>query len=149
MADSDVVFDRLEDQLDWYDRRSTSNQKMFKRISICEIVAAASIPLAACLATPVITGVLGVLVVVLQGLQQLNQFQHNWITYRSTCEELKHEKYLSLAKAGPYAGATDPRALLAERVESLVSREHSKWISVREQHPKTSAAGRGQGAEPR
>jgi hypothetical protein len=45
---------------------------------------------------------------------------------------LKHEKYLYLANAGPYAAATTPRALLAERIESLVSQEHAKWASVQE-----------------
>ncbi len=70
---------------------------------------------------------------VLEGLQQLGQYQANWIGYRSTCEALKHEKHLYLAQAGPY---TDPLAAvraLAERVEGLVSQEHAKWISAREE----------------
>ena len=37
-------------------------------------------------------GALGVLVVVFEGAQQLNQFHHNWVTYRGTCEALRHEK---------------------------------------------------------
>ncbi|HWX20688.1 MAG TPA: DUF4231 domain-containing protein [Candidatus Binatia bacterium] len=57
----------------------------------------------------------------------------DWFTYRSTCEDLKHEKYLWLAKAGPYASVERPDALLAERIESLVSREHAKWVSTSEQ----------------
>ncbi|MBI3660542.1 DUF4231 domain-containing protein [Candidatus Acetothermia bacterium] len=88
------------------------------------------------------TATLGVLIVVLEGLQSLNQFQHNWTTYRSTCEELKHEKFLWLAKAGPYANARNADALLAERVESLISREHTKWVSAQDQtvkQPKKSA----------
>ena len=64
--------------------------------------------------------------------QQLNQYQQNWITYRSTCEALKHEKYLYMAKAGPYAAASDSHALLAERIESLISQEHAKWVSAQE-----------------
>jgi len=38
----------------------------------------------------------------------------------------QHEKYVYLAKASPYSGVADARALLAERVESLVSQEHAK-----------------------
>jgi hypothetical protein len=86
------------------------------------LIAGALVPFSAGMgASAYVTGALGVLIVILEGLQQLNQYQHNWITYRSTCEALKHEKYLYLAKAGPYATAGDVHALLAERVESLVS----------------------------
>jgi len=48
-------------------------------------------------------------------------------------EALKHEKFLYLAAAGPYATATNAHTLLAERVESLVSQEHAKWASGQEQ----------------
>jgi len=68
------------------------NQRRFKWTKVAEIVAAAIIPFAAGFAASAfLTGGLGVFIVVLEGLQSLNQSQHNWITYRSTCEELKHE----------------------------------------------------------
>lgn len=76
---------------------------------------------------------LGALVVILEGFQQLNQYQQNWINYRSTCEALKHEKFLHLANAGPYGDATGARTLLAERIEGLISQEHAKWTSAREE----------------
>ena len=84
----------------------------------------------------VATGVLGVLITVLEGMLQLNQFHENWIRYRSTCESLKHEKYIFLANAAPYSNVENPRTLLAERVESLVSQEQAKWASVQQQDPK-------------
>lgn len=130
----DVTLGRLEDQVQWYDRRSASSQKAFKSLKVCTIVAAALVPaLAGVAAVHWATAGLGVFIVVVEGLQQLYQFQFNWISYRSTCEALKHEKYLYLAKAGTYATANDPHALLAERVESLVSQEHAKWASSQEQ----------------
>jgi hypothetical protein len=128
---ADPIMARLEDQIGWYDRKSSANQRIYKRIKVIEIIAAAIIPLLA--GVPLfkswawVTGVLGVLVTVLEGLLHLNQYQQNWISYRSTCEALKHEKFLSLAKAGPYAGAADPHTLLAERVESIASQENAKW----------------------
>jgi len=36
--------ERLEDQIDWYDRKSISNQKSFKRLQVLIIVASATIP---------------------------------------------------------------------------------------------------------
>jgi Protein of unknown function (DUF4231) len=135
---NDSIMERLEDQIRWYDRKSMWNQRIYKRIKVAEIVAAAVIPFLVGFHAREfawITGGLGVLVTVLEGLLHLNQYQNNWITYRSTCEALKHEKYLYFGHAGPYASATDPRALLAERIESQVSQEHAKWASV-QQEPK-------------
>ena len=74
----------------------------------------------------------------LEGLQQLQQYQQNWTTYRSTCERLKHEKYLYLAQAGPYTKAPRPDALLAERVEGLVSQEHAAWVSQQQEASRRS-----------
>ena len=44
-------------------------------------------------------------------------------------QRLKHEKFLFLARAGAYATAERPEALLAERVEGLVSQEQAAWVS--------------------
>jgi hypothetical protein len=140
----DVTLDRLENQIDWYDRRSQKNQKNYKYLKVCTMVAAALIPaLAGIGGMATVTAGLGVLIVVIEGLQQLNQYQANWIAYRSTCESLRHEKFLYLAKAGLYASANDPHALLAERIESLVSQEHAKWAAAQEQSTKAGSQGGG------
>src|SRR4051794_30299763 len=127
------AWERLESQIAWYDRKSGQNQRWFKRLKVCQIITAAAIPVAAGASAPAwLVGGAGALIVVLEGLQQLQQYQQNWITYRSTCERLKHEKFLFAARAGPYA-SSEPEALLAERVESLVSQEHAAWVSQREE----------------
>jgi|SRR5215472_3471027 len=146
MSESDPIIDRLEDQIRWYDRKSMSCQRIFKRMKVVEIVAAAIIPflaglnLKAMLWSAWLTGGLGLIVTVLEGLLHLGQYQQNWITYRSTCEALKHEKYLYLGESGPYASVDNPHSLLAERVESLVSQEHAKWASVQQSQPKSKEA---------
>jgi Protein of unknown function (DUF4231) len=133
---------RLEDQIVWYDLRSRQNQRWFKVLKTCQIVVAAAIPVAAAASAPVwLMGGGGALIVILEGLQQLQQYQQNWTTYRSTCERLKHEKFLFLSRAGPYAAVSDPESLLAERVEGLVSQEHAAWVSHREEGSK-QAGGR-------
>ena len=117
--------------------------RWFKRLKIMEIVSAAIIPFLAASHLPragAATGILGILITVFEGMLQLNQFHENWIRYRSTCEALKHEKYIFLANAAPYSDVEKPRALLAERVESLVSQEHAKWASVQQQAPKGNSA---------
>jgi len=144
--ETDPTWDRLEGQIEWYDRKGRKCQRTFTRIKIIEIVAAATIPFLSALnisqgnqsrfghsVSWVIAG-LGVLITILEGLLHLDEYQQNWISYRSTCEALKHEKYTYLAGVAPYRDAPDAHALLAGRVESLVSQEHAKWASVQQQH---------------
>jgi hypothetical protein len=141
----DLIYQRLLDQIAWYDRKSSAAQHTFKRIKIAEILAAALIPFLTGLPfphQPLVIGGLGVMITILEGILHLNQYSQNWAAYRSTCESLKHEKFVYLGHAGPYANAADPRAQLAERVESLVSQEHAQWVSVQQQQAKadTTAA---------
>lgn len=132
--DNDQTFARLEEQIRWYDQRSGRQRRSFYALKVVTIVVAAAIPLLAVILADaylnkVIASTVGALIVVIEGFQQLFQLQTNWLLYRSTCENLKHEKYLFLGNAGPYAAAQNPHALLAERIESLISQEHSVWIS--------------------
>jgi Protein of unknown function (DUF4231) len=125
---------RLHEQIAWYDGKSRHSQRWFKRLKVCQIVTAAGIPAVAAVSAPGwVMGAGGAFIAVLEGLQQLQQYQQNWTTYRATCERLKHENFLFLAHAGPYAAAPQAEALLAERVESLVSQEHAAWVSNREE----------------
>ena len=141
MSEADPTLERLEDQIKWYGRQSNLNHRAYKWLKIIEILAAGLVPLFAGLHMPAaVTGGLGVLIAVLEGLLQLNQYHQNWIDYRSTCESLKQEKYLFLANAGPYSTATAAHVLLAERIESLVSQEHAKWASEQEEAAKQKNA---------
>jgi hypothetical protein len=129
---------RLNDQLDWYDRKSGDNQKRYKQIKVAQLILAGSIPVFALVGDTWgrwLTAILGASVAILEGLQQLGQYNNLWVNYRATAEQLKHEKYLFLAKSGPYKGRKEGEALslLAERVEEQVSTEHAKWVSERSQ----------------
>src|SRR3954451_15407186 len=121
------AWDRLVDQLDWYDRKSSDAQRAFKRVKVTELVIAAAIPvMAGTSVSQIITAALGGAVVLLEALQQLYQWQTHWVQYRSTAAALQHDKCLSLAAAGPYPTGVR-RCLLAERREGLISQEHAKW----------------------
>ncbi|HEV8434191.1 MAG TPA: DUF4231 domain-containing protein [Thermoanaerobaculia bacterium] len=134
MADgTDVTVARLEEQLAWYDAKASHSQRMFKRLKAATIIAAALVPISAlCRDGSYIAAGLGFVIVVVEGFQQLGQYQQTWFTYRATAEALKHEKYLYYAPAGDYPKAQDPHRLLAERVESLVSQEHARWSAAQE-----------------
>jgi Protein of unknown function (DUF4231) len=125
---------RLEEQIAWYDRKASNARRSFQYLKVLQIVTAAIVPVVAAVHAPVwVVGGLGSLIVILEGLQQVFQFQENWINYRSTCESLRRERAFFLARAGPYAGAARPLVLLVERTEGYASREHEKWVAAQEE----------------
>ena len=137
---ADPTVERLENQIRWYSDKSRRSQRLFKWLKFVEIVAAAAIPVLAAFGGSVtIAAVLGAIIVVLEGVLHVNQYQSNWLTYRSTAEALKHEKFLYLARAGPYS-VDRAHELLAERIEGLISQEHAKWVSARDEIEKRSEA---------
>ncbi len=130
----DYLKKRLEDQINWYDRKSSKSQKMFKRIQLVTIVSAACIPFLAGYLSEIIflkyiIGALGLLVAVLTSINSLYKYQENWIAYRTTCESLTHEKYLYMTGTKPYHGK-ESFNLLVQRVEMLISQENSSWAEL-------------------
>lgn len=131
MNEEEYMTSRVDEQIDWYDRKSQTAQRWFKLLKAIEILSAAAIPLIAGFAKdpfPVTlsVGILGGVIVVLSSFSGLNQFQENWTGYRTTCESLKHEKFLFLAKGEPYHGDA-PFRLFVQRTERLISKENSAW----------------------
>src|SRR4051794_37201823 len=87
---ADLVLGRLEDQLGWYERRARRSKQGYQSLKLIQIVIAAAIPVIAALdGSAALAGVLGGVIVVLEAVQQLFQFQQNWIRYRATAEGLK------------------------------------------------------------
>ena len=135
MDDQQYLTERLENQQKWYNSKSQYNRRWYKRLRIIQIVCAALIPLLSGLNYkfgPIITiptGLLGVSVTICIAINSLYKFHENWIQYRTTSEQLKHEKFLYQAQARPYNSA-NKFEILVLRVESLISRENSDWSQV-------------------
>ena len=124
---------RLDDQLAWYERRGRHNKLWYHGLKVTQIVVAAAIPvLAAAGGSAAVAGALGAIVVVLEGLQQLFQFQQNWVAYRRTAEALARERFLYLAAAGEYEASERREATLAESVERILSQERDTWTDQRQ-----------------
>ena len=63
------------------------------------------------------------------------KYQENWINYRTTCETLRKEIHFYNAGVGEHKDTNDREALFVERVEALISRENTMWLTTR--RPKT------------
>lgn len=124
--------ERVDDQIEWYDRKSGWNQRWFKRLQIFVLIAAATIPfLSGYIGEEVawakfVIGVLGLLIAAITAILGLYNFQENWIKYRTTCESLKKEKYKFLTRIPPYDN-DNAFTVLVEHVEGLISKENTDW----------------------
>lgn len=124
--------ERVDDQIEWYDRKSGSNQKWFKRLQVLVLISAATIPfLSGYIGEDdawinILIGMLGLFIAAITAILGLYNFQENWIKYRTTCESLKKEKYKFLTGIPPYDN-DNAFTLLVEHVEGLISKENTDW----------------------
>ena len=140
ISPEDYIDQRLDDQIGWYDRKSGTNQRWFKRLRFAEIVAAATIPFLSgfvddSFPIKIAIGALGVVVAVIASLLGLLQLQERWIEYRATAESLRREKFLFLTQTEPY-DKDDAFHLLVQRVEALLSKENIGWAQSMMKPPK-------------
>jgi len=140
MKEEEYVNERLNDQINWYSKKSQTNQKWYKNLRLAEIISASLIPFLSGMGDKVpynawIIGALGVLIAIATATSSLFKFHENWIQYRTTVEQLKHEKFPYLTKVKPYE-SEDRFNLLVERVEGLISKENSYWAKSVKQIPK-------------
>ncbi|OGU37030.1 MAG: hypothetical protein A2315_04965 [Ignavibacteria bacterium RIFOXYB2_FULL_35_12] len=135
MNAEEYLKNRVQDQIDWYDRKSSSNRKMFKSLRLSEIILSALIPflsgITAILASYekegiIIISLFGVIIACMAGILSLGQFQEHWIEYRTTAEGLKKEKYLFQTMVEPY-NKEDSFSIFVQKIETLVSKENTNW----------------------
>jgi len=140
MTEEEYISQRLDDQIDWYSKKSSSCQKRYKALRVIEIVAAALIPFLSGMGEKVsfgqwIVGALGVMIALVAAASSLFKYHENWIQYRVTSEQLKHEKFLFATRSSPYNDQTCFQ-LLVQRVEALISKEAAAWAHVIKQPTK-------------
>ena len=134
MNEEEYLKNRHDDQINWYDRKSSQNQKTYKRLQFVLIISAASVPFISGYVDNLsylqyLLGGIGVLIAAVTGLLSLYKFQEIWTTYRTTCESLRREKFLYLTRTDPYI-EKNAFNLLVQRVEALLAKENSSWVEV-------------------
>jgi hypothetical protein len=136
-AAADPILDRLEDQISYSDMKSSRCQHTYKRIKVAEIIAASTVAVLSVMhladnhdytryALALGAALLAVLIVIFEGLLQINRYQEIWTASHATCEALKREKFTYMTGGEFYASAANPRSLLAERIETIASQENTR-----------------------
>jgi len=133
LTSEEYIKQRLDDQINWYDAKSQFNQKRYKRLRITSTLLAVSIPVLTAVLNEgnqeyvkIIIGVVGAGIALLEGVQQLYKYNEHWLEYRTTSENLKHQKYLFITQCDPYIGENAFKNFVIT-AEAIMANENSKW----------------------
>ena len=125
--------ERYADQVEWYSNKSSKNKRYYQWFQWIAIIISASLPVLV-LVMPtrlkLITVSLSVILAVTTTALKTFKFQEIWLNYRTTAETLKKEKFYYDARAIEYATAENAEQLFVEKVEALISRENTLWVST-------------------
>lgn len=121
---------RLNNQMEYYHKKSTKLRKEYYWLSSVSIVINATIPVLSMSieSTGVLKYVIAALsatVSVLSSFLLLRKTKDTWIKYRSTYEKLKKEKVLFETSSGKYQTASEEDFILT--CEEIMESEHSTW----------------------
>lgn len=136
MQIEDYIKNRVDDQIEWYDKKSGKAQNWYKLIQIIEIISAATIPVLVPYILPgnmpsLLVAALGALITVLETLCRLFKFHENWIQYRTTAELLKYHKFLFQTQSAPYNTKEESvENVFVRNIESIISSENNTWKAL-------------------
>ena len=105
----EYINDRLNNQIEWYDKKSQHHQRWFKLLKSTEIILGVLIPIISYFAHDnfkIYSVILSSGILLCEGMISLFNHQKNWIEYRKTSELLKQEKYMYCFKSGIYRDDT-------------------------------------------
>ena len=133
MNEKEYLSERVEDQIKWYDKKSTQNKIWYKVLRTTEIIVSILIPFLVGVITNVtlskfIIGIMGIIIAVIAGIISLYKFQENWIQFRATSENLKNEKYLFLTCSDIYQ-EENSFPTFVKKIEYIISNENHNWSS--------------------
>ncbi len=133
--------DRYLAEISWYDKKSLRNQIWYRALQSSLIILSALTPVLIALAEKAdsmpwvksLSLITSVLVAILATSLKTFKFEENWLNYRTTCETLKKEIHFFNAGIDEYKDNQDREGLFVKRVEALISRENTLWLTTLEE----------------
>jgi protein-S-isoprenylcysteine O-methyltransferase Ste14 len=125
---------RYNNQRSWYSRKANLYKKITHIVSASVVVMSVLLPVSTSVLPCEwkfrwVSLVLSLGIGLATGLAGVFRWRELWISYRATEEALKREYSFYMVKSGTYKGIDDPVSEFMNRVEMILSDEHSKWIS--------------------
>ena len=136
------VKERYKKEIAWYDRRANRNHKGYQILQWAAIILAALTPVLIVMEevwTKWLAVVVAILVAISTGALRAFKYHENWINYRTTAETLKKEIHFFEANVQGYENVEDKKSLFVQRVEALISREHTLWVITHEKDEDTKS----------
>ena len=138
MKEQDYMSQRVDDQINWLEKKSAHNQKWYKRNKSLVIIASVSIPFMAgfieegdeATIMKILIAIAGLVIALAEGLSSLHKFHENWIQYRGTAESLKREKIIFLTQSGPYRDNSNAFRDFVVAIEGILANENAKWQEI-------------------
>lgn len=120
------INNRVNNQIDWHDKKSVRNKWAYLICSIIAVVGSilASVIIQYC---DVLATIISALVAISVGINNLFKFQKKWMLYRATSELLKSEKMKFEVNAGEYGNA-DREKLFYDKIESILTNTNQNWL---------------------
>ena len=133
MDEKQYIKDRVDDQFNFFDKKSETSQNRYRTWRVILILLSVSIPFMTLMTEwdqqiKYIVAFAGMLIAAIEGFLSLYKFQEDWVNNRKAAESLKREKFLYLTKAGDYKkeGAFD---LFVSRIENILAQENKSWAA--------------------
>ena len=125
----------------WIDEQSRrchrkAAQARFFALSLkaIQITMAGALPILALAApsasSPSTNGIIGAVIVTIEGFQHSFKFEQFWVMYRQAGSGLQDERRLYELRAGPYENVTNADAVLAKRVTNLTQQRVTGWAAT-------------------
>lgn len=132
------VTHRIEEQINYYEKQSSRNKKMYYRISVATIILNAMIPIvslflpAADIVTKLTITLLSSAATVLTSIQALSGAKDLWTKYRNNASHLTASLHQYYAHTGAFADKTPEEAfqLLSAVCESKMEEEYQQWAQI-------------------
>lgn len=125
---------RVDDQINWYSKKSKFNQNRYKLLKTIMILVSVTIPFLAGLIKgdsnilKIAVGVGGITIAGIEGILSLYKYQDLWIQYRLTAEMLGREKILFITEAGQYENNPNAFKQFVKQAESIMGSENQAWL---------------------
>ena len=133
MDSTQYIEQRLDNQISWYDKKSKSFKISTIISKLLIILLSASIPFMVEMmhhneeVLKEMIFVFALLIGIVTGISSFMKFQEKWYSYRTTCETLRHQKYMFLTESGHYKDNPSKFNDLVLKVERTISKENSEW----------------------
>lgn len=131
MTEEEYISKRIDPQIEWHNRKSISNKRLYMFCSwvliVGSILTGVMIPLC-----QVVGVVLSVIVAITTSISRVYKFHSKWRLYRLTSEMLMHEKVLYETRTGVYNNQNTAYSNLVSNVEAILKETNNSWEKLLE-----------------